>query len=112
MTPDDLCINSSLDLRGIDDFGGTELKVPVVQDVLEPDARAKRRPWIPPHAHVEPDITWHHGPGQIAHEICRCVEFEVPGQVEKGAKLELMLSLIHISEPTRLLSISYAVFCL
>src|SRR5674536_373255 len=26
--------------------------------------------------------------------------------------LELVLSLIHISEPTRLLSISYAVFCL
>eukprot|EP00658_Telonema_sp_P-2_P049352 TRINITY_DN37526_c0_g1_i1.p2 TRINITY_DN37526_c0_g1~~TRINITY_DN37526_c0_g1_i1.p2 ORF type:complete len:107 (+),score=38.54 TRINITY_DN37526_c0_g1_i1:37-357(+) len=29
-----------------------------------------------------------------------------------GAKLMVALSLIHISEPTRLLSISYAVFCL
>src|SRR5678815_2184854 len=29
-----------------------------------------------------------------------------------GASLIVMLSLIHISEPTRLLSISYAVFCL
>src|SRR5678816_3468064 len=31
-------------------------------------------------------------------------------EVKEGA--ELKLSLIHISEPTRLLSISYAVFCL
>src|SRR5678815_6043909 len=29
-----------------------------------------------------------------------------------GADVVVMLSLIHISEPTRLLSISYAVFCL
>src|SRR5678816_3165599 len=29
-----------------------------------------------------------------------------------GESMELVLSLIHISEPTRLLSISYAVFCL
>ena len=33
------------------------------------------------------------------------IDFLVPGEVEA-------LSLIHISEPTRLLSISYAVFCL
>src|SRR5678815_5920471 len=31
---------------------------------------------------------------------------------EDGAESDLDLSLIHISEPTRLLSISYAVFCL
>ena len=31
---------------------------------------------------------------------------------QEGTMLTLMLSLIHISEPTRLLSISYAVFCL
>ena len=29
-----------------------------------------------------------------------------------GLDVEMYLSLIHISEPTRLLSISYAVFCL
>src|SRR5678815_6063938 len=34
------------------------------------------------------------------------------GQLAKGSWEELILSLIHISEPTRLLSISYAVFCL
>src|SRR5678816_3795966 len=31
---------------------------------------------------------------------------------EDGVEREIDLSLIHISEPTRLLSISYAVFCL
>src|SRR5678815_5809614 len=38
----------------------------------------------------------------------------VDGEVSKPLKLslaDLKLSLIHISEPTRLLSISYAVFC-
>src|SRR5678816_4776353 len=35
---------------------------------------------------------------------CRCNLVDTPGHVD--------LSLIHISEPTRLLSISYAVFCL
>src|SRR5678815_3077075 len=37
------------------------------------------------------------------------------GRVDVGVRTEctlLSLSLIHISEPTRLLSISYAVFCL
>src|SRR5678815_65290 len=37
---------------------------------------------------------------------------EKRGIVETGPMWYLMLSLIHISEPTRLLSISYAVFCL
>src|SRR5678816_3828330 len=32
--------------------------------------------------------------------------------IPSSARLEQQLSLIHISEPTRLLSISYAVFCL
>src|SRR5678815_3459238 len=36
--------------------------------------------------------------------------FRVVGEI--GQDLDLFLSLIHISEPTRLLSISYAVFCL
>eukprot|EP00658_Telonema_sp_P-2_P057432 TRINITY_DN45899_c0_g1_i1.p1 TRINITY_DN45899_c0_g1~~TRINITY_DN45899_c0_g1_i1.p1 ORF type:complete len:100 (-),score=38.29 TRINITY_DN45899_c0_g1_i1:73-372(-) len=36
---------------------------------------------------------------------------EALGQGSEGAVV-LLLSLIHISEPTRLLSISYAVFCL
>src|SRR5678816_3392956 len=40
------------------------------------------------------------------------IQFNVFGQehIEEGA-MNQMLSLIHISEPTRLLSISYAVFC-
>ena len=33
-------------------------------------------------------------------------------ELNAGDKLAIDLSLIHISEPTRLLSISYAVFCL
>src|SRR5678816_172118 len=35
-----------------------------------------------------------------------------PGARDRPQRLEPGLSLIHISEPTRLLSISYAVFCL
>ena len=34
------------------------------------------------------------------------------GYTSKGLQALIELSLIHISEPTRLLSISYAVFCL
>src|SRR5674536_400832 len=33
-------------------------------------------------------------------------------QPRVGERIDIFLSLIHISEPTRLLSISYAVFCL
>ena len=33
-------------------------------------------------------------------------------QARDGHRVTSLLSLIHISEPTRLLSISYAVFCL
>src|SRR5678815_2314778 len=36
---------------------------------------------------------------------------DTPGHADFGGEVE-RLSLIHISEPTRLLSISYAVFCL
>src|SRR5678815_5914987 len=36
----------------------------------------------------------------------------VGGTITKPNEIALSLSLIHISEPTRLLSISYAVFCL
>ena len=34
------------------------------------------------------------------------------GKIDESGQIEYTLSLIHISEPTRLLSISYAVFCL
>src|SRR5678815_3094260 len=48
------------------------------------------------------------------------LSFSVPGDArfrvnifrQRGTHAIVMLSLIHISEPTRLLSISYAVFCL
>src|SRR5678816_4419064 len=40
------------------------------------------------------------------------VMLNATGYVMAAHKIELALSLIHISEPTRLLSISYAVFCL
>eukprot|EP00658_Telonema_sp_P-2_P017185 TRINITY_DN16649_c0_g1_i2.p1 TRINITY_DN16649_c0_g1~~TRINITY_DN16649_c0_g1_i2.p1 ORF type:complete len:144 (+),score=30.91 TRINITY_DN16649_c0_g1_i2:96-527(+) len=39
-------------------------------------------------------------------------QFVVPAIEKFAPSLILILSLIHISEPTRLLSISYAVFCL
>src|SRR5674536_336167 len=39
-----------------------------------------------------------------------CLNVEVLSS--DGIAIEMRLSLIHISEPTRLLSISYAVFCL
>src|SRR5678815_6065004 len=43
----------------------------------------------------------------------RSSSIELDGDKEKRLhSVELRLSLIHISEPTRLLSISYAVFCL
>ena len=38
--------------------------------------------------------------------------YQVLSDDAKRAKFDQYLSLIHISEPTRLLSISYAVFCL
>src|SRR5678816_2018632 len=53
-----------------------------------------------------------------AQRICICraqaVESGKPGLDYPviAARLKRLLSLIHISEPTRLLSISYAVFCL
>src|SRR5678816_1655702 len=43
--------------------------------------------------------------------LCRAVMNDKQA-AEFEAKKECNLSLIHISEPTRLLSISYAVFCL
>src|SRR5678816_2663454 len=50
-------------------------------------------------------------------EICDIVKGPVSAEVVATTHDEMMreareLSLIHISEPTRLLSISYAVFCL
>ena len=42
--------------------------------------------------------------------VARAIQKEIQKQQEKYVALDL--SLIHISEPTRLLSISYAVFCL
>src|SRR5678815_3838300 len=40
------------------------------------------------------------------------VVLQVEQEEQKILNIEQVLSLIHISEPTRLLSISYAVFCL
>ena len=39
-------------------------------------------------------------------------KYNVDGIIHLAAESHVDLSLIHISEPTRLLSISYAVFCL
>ncbi|WP_228762100.1 VirB4 family type IV secretion/conjugal transfer ATPase, partial [Campylobacter coli] len=45
--------------------------------------------------------------------FARCIEIkDYTNETFAGILDILMLSLIHISEPTRLLSISYAVFCL
>src|SRR5678816_4625362 len=48
----------------------------------------------------------------MTFDIVRLLALEVaPHGPRLGGVRELNLSLIHISEPTRLLSISYAVFC-
>eukprot|EP00658_Telonema_sp_P-2_P076169 TRINITY_DN66271_c0_g1_i1.p1 TRINITY_DN66271_c0_g1~~TRINITY_DN66271_c0_g1_i1.p1 ORF type:complete len:136 (+),score=7.26 TRINITY_DN66271_c0_g1_i1:57-410(+) len=46
------------------------------------------------------------------YDVCRGVLVGALTEVQHGDTLGVELSLIHISEPTRLLSISYAVFCL
>src|SRR5674536_239150 len=56
---------------------------------------------------VEPDVQGEPGDVQVAGEGERLPEQGAGFVVGPGS-----LSLIHISEPTRLLSISYAVFCL
>eukprot|EP00658_Telonema_sp_P-2_P000183 TRINITY_DN10059_c0_g1_i2.p1 TRINITY_DN10059_c0_g1~~TRINITY_DN10059_c0_g1_i2.p1 ORF type:complete len:114 (-),score=42.94 TRINITY_DN10059_c0_g1_i2:23-364(-) len=48
---------------------------------------------------------------EAIYDICRrCLDIERPTYTNLNRLISL--SLIHISEPTRLLSISYAVFCL
>ena len=44
--------------------------------------------------------------------IVRALGYDLNPAEREGRIIILYLSLIHISEPTRLLSISYAVFCL
>ena len=52
-------------------------------------------------------------PAPEQEEECECTEQDVfIMKVVTDGEMEEFLSLIHISEPTRLLSISYAVFCL
>src|SRR5674536_389796 len=61
------------------------------------------------HIHPMADASWKksvHYETQSGYRVA-CVECHLPPK-GKG----YLLSLIHISEPTRLLSISYAVFCL
>src|SRR5678816_2471588 len=48
----------------------------------------------------------------LLHELAHLLTFEEFGNKVPSHGREWKLSLIHISEPTRLLSISYAVFCL
>src|SRR5678815_3940589 len=74
------------------------------RDDRMPPGQSRTKKWPVLDAHGTPDIdlaTW---------------SFAVDGLVEKPMQWSLdefmHLSLIHISEPTRLLSISYAVFCL
>eukprot|EP00658_Telonema_sp_P-2_P044233 TRINITY_DN32089_c0_g1_i1.p3 TRINITY_DN32089_c0_g1~~TRINITY_DN32089_c0_g1_i1.p3 ORF type:complete len:138 (-),score=29.27 TRINITY_DN32089_c0_g1_i1:56-469(-) len=45
-------------------------------------------------------------------QVSRCFSFWLQQAQSKKHIAHALLSLIHISEPTRLLSISYAVFCL
>src|SRR5678815_5731060 len=51
-------------------------------------------------------------PGQLAHRPSRLALFSCKSRRLTLSGATPTLSLIHISEPTRLLSISYAVFCL
>src|SRR5678816_4611489 len=55
--------------------------------------------------------------GATRGTLSKAIEHVTDGKIGRNrakviARTELGLSLIHISEPTRLLSISYAVFCL
>ena len=50
---------------------------------------------------------------QVIHEVAPNLDYYmIPEPWRQAGIVHLGLSLIHISEPTRLLSISYAVFCL
>eukprot|EP00658_Telonema_sp_P-2_P003373 TRINITY_DN11244_c0_g1_i3.p1 TRINITY_DN11244_c0_g1~~TRINITY_DN11244_c0_g1_i3.p1 ORF type:complete len:103 (-),score=38.07 TRINITY_DN11244_c0_g1_i3:82-390(-) len=51
------------------------------------------------------------GSPNTASTVCPA-HYAVDVYFYEGSDAEVSLSLIHISEPTRLLSISYAVFCL
>eukprot|EP00658_Telonema_sp_P-2_P016736 TRINITY_DN16486_c0_g1_i2.p1 TRINITY_DN16486_c0_g1~~TRINITY_DN16486_c0_g1_i2.p1 ORF type:complete len:164 (-),score=45.79 TRINITY_DN16486_c0_g1_i2:12-503(-) len=53
-------------------------------------------------------------PGGKSFKELQAAESSLAGELSSGINdlMHKMLSLIHISEPTRLLSISYAVFCL
>src|SRR5450756_2898981 len=79
-----------------------EVRVPEVAQVLLDDAGADEEP---PSREVddEPPVLADHGRSIGPHQ---------EGEDADCVDLVLLLSLIHISEPTRLGMISYAVFCL
>src|SRR5678815_5900301 len=63
------------------------------------------------YAHV---FAWNPASARVLEKAGYSFEGRLKRSVTKDGQTidQLMLSLIHISEPTRLLSISYAVFCL
>ena len=73
-------------------------------------------------APIWPEITLRRRPGQRTLVVVSSLSLDLPASYQPLIAayeeryliyvLALALSLIHISEPTRLLSISYAVFCL
>src|SRR5678815_1082433 len=56
-------------------------------------------------------LTWRIGTVSGAHAIAVALQDHARRARPSGFRTDPELSLIHISEPTRLLSISYAVFC-
>src|SRR5678816_3868309 len=60
---------------------------------------------------VRPEFAWSWRSAQFQYDIFKQTTNKRNDAYRAGFT-DLMLSLIHISEPTRLLSISYAVFCL
>ena len=73
---------------------GTVFRAPIMIDSIKPVVKNWKKPiTIARHAYGD---------------VYKCTEFRIPG----AGKAELVLSLIHISEPTRRTPISYAVFCL
>src|SRR5678815_6012285 len=110
-----MCIRDSL----IPDLGETEIFEPICQGMMaSPLAREHALIWGSPSGTSKEERAWQLARQYIERKVSGV--FFAPLELstakddinERIARAFDELSLIHISEPTRLLSISYAVFCL